>query len=154
MAASGAQEQLESNPGYYQSLLAAEHHAKLRDTIRAGEIPEAGPLLPFSCCSSSSWVRFVVNNTRKNVEEFFMYHPDMKQLVDSVKILIFFFFFWGGSDLHRTFPDNILFKSEASLQSSLFNVLVAYGHHNQAVGYCQVRSMTSLTFDPVCETPS
>uniref|UniRef100_H3D8Q5 Growth hormone-regulated TBC protein 1 n=1 Tax=Tetraodon nigroviridis TaxID=99883 RepID=H3D8Q5_TETNG len=75
MAASGAQERLESSPGYYRSLLAAEHRAPLRDAIRA--------------------------------------------------------------DLHRTFPDNILFRSEASLQSSLFNVLVAYGHHNKAVGYCQ-----------------
>ncbi|CAG05815.1 unnamed protein product, partial [Tetraodon nigroviridis] len=63
MAASGAQERLESSPGYYRSLLAAEHRAPLRDAIRA--------------------------------------------------------------DLHRTFPDNILFRSEASLQSSLFNVLVA-----------------------------
>lgn len=43
MAASGAQEQLESSPGYYQSLLAAEHHAALTDTIRAGETPERGP---------------------------------------------------------------------------------------------------------------
>ncbi|XP_056897041.1 growth hormone-regulated TBC protein 1-A-like isoform X1 [Takifugu flavidus] len=75
MAASGAQEQLESRPGYYRSLLAARHQAPLTETIHA--------------------------------------------------------------DIHRTFPDNILFKSEASLQSSLFNVLVAYGHHNEAVGYCQ-----------------
>lgn len=43
--------------------------------------------------------------------------------------------------MHRTFPDNILFKSraEASLQGALYNVLLAYGHHNKAVGYCQVR---------------
>lgn len=40
MAASGAQERLESSPGYYRSLLAAEHRAPLRDAIRAGE---AGP---------------------------------------------------------------------------------------------------------------
>lgn len=42
MAASGAQEQLESNPGYYQSLLGAEHDATLRDTIQAGEAAETG----------------------------------------------------------------------------------------------------------------
>ncbi|MEQ2162352.1 Growth hormone-regulated TBC protein 1, partial [Goodea atripinnis] len=43
------------------------------------------------------------------------------------------------TDMHRTFPDNILFKSRAEegLQKDLFNVLLAYGHHNQAVGYCQ-----------------
>lgn len=37
MAASGAQEQLEGNPGYYQSLLAMEHDAKLKETIHIGE---------------------------------------------------------------------------------------------------------------------
>lgn len=36
MAASGAQEQLESNPGYYRDLLASEHDARLTETIRAG----------------------------------------------------------------------------------------------------------------------
>lgn len=36
MAASGAQEQLESNPGYYKSLLTAEHDGKLEETIRIG----------------------------------------------------------------------------------------------------------------------
>ncbi|KAG7503091.1 hypothetical protein JOB18_031829 [Solea senegalensis] len=77
MAASGAQEQLESNPHYYQSLLAIEHDPKLKDTIDA--------------------------------------------------------------DIHRTFPDNVLFQSKAepSLQKALNNVLLAYGHHNKAVGYCQ-----------------
>uniref|UniRef100_A0A3P8UX58 Growth hormone-regulated TBC protein 1 n=1 Tax=Cynoglossus semilaevis TaxID=244447 RepID=A0A3P8UX58_CYNSE len=77
MVASGAQDLLEKNPGYYQSLLAVEHDAKLRDTIDA--------------------------------------------------------------DMNRTFPDNILFQSkrEPSLQRELRNVLLAYGHHNKAVGYCQ-----------------
>nr|XP_033472267.1 growth hormone-regulated TBC protein 1-A-like [Epinephelus lanceolatus] len=36
MAASGAEKQLESNPGYYQSLLAMEHDAKLKETIHTG----------------------------------------------------------------------------------------------------------------------
>lgn len=36
MAASGAQEQLESSPGYYQSLLAMEHDTKLKETIHIG----------------------------------------------------------------------------------------------------------------------
>lgn len=42
-------------------------------------------------------------------------------------------------DIHRTFPDNVLFRSsaEASLQKALYNVLLAYGHHNGDVGYCQ-----------------
>ncbi|XP_072300142.1 growth hormone-regulated TBC protein 1-A-like isoform X1 [Eucyclogobius newberryi] len=77
MAASGAREKQESNNGYYQSLLEAEHDTTLKETIY--------------------------------------------------------------TDMHRTFPDNILFKTKAEscLQKALFNVLVAYGHHNKAVGYCQ-----------------
>lgn len=38
MAASGAQEQLERKPGYYQSLLATEHDARLKETIHTGEL--------------------------------------------------------------------------------------------------------------------
>ncbi|XP_029980785.1 growth hormone-regulated TBC protein 1-A-like isoform X1 [Sphaeramia orbicularis] len=77
MAASGAQERMEGNPGYYQSLLVLEHDAKLKETIH--------------------------------------------------------------TDMHRTFPDNVLFQSKAEncLQSTLYNVLLAYGHHNKTVGYCQ-----------------
>ncbi|XP_071397490.1 growth hormone-regulated TBC protein 1-A [Centroberyx affinis] len=77
MAASGAQEQLEKNQGYYQSLLHAQHDPKLVDTI----------------CT----------------------------------------------DLNRTFPDNVQFRKTSSpcLQKALHNVLLAYGHHNPAVGYCQ-----------------
>ncbi|XP_041935610.1 growth hormone-regulated TBC protein 1-A-like isoform X2 [Alosa sapidissima] len=42
-------------------------------------------------------------------------------------------------DMHRTFPDNVLFRSssDSGLQTSLYNVLLAYGHHNKDVGYCQ-----------------
>uniref|UniRef100_A0A3B3BUC0 Growth hormone-regulated TBC protein 1 n=1 Tax=Oryzias melastigma TaxID=30732 RepID=A0A3B3BUC0_ORYME len=43
------------------------------------------------------------------------------------------------TDMHRTFPDNVFFQShaEAGLQKVLHNVLLAYGHHNPDVGYCQ-----------------
>uniref|UniRef100_A0A1A7W8X0 ADP-ribosylhydrolase like 1 n=1 Tax=Iconisemion striatum TaxID=60296 RepID=A0A1A7W8X0_9TELE len=77
MAASGAQNQLEKNPGYYQSLLVGQHDPKLVETIR--------------------------------------------------------------TDLNRTFPDNIQFRktSNQCLQKALYNVLLAYGHHDPAVGYCQ-----------------
>lgn len=42
--------------------------------------------------------------------------------------------------MNRTFPDNVKFRKTADpcLQHTLYNVLVAYGHHNKAVGYCQV----------------
>uniref|UniRef100_A0A673L3Y4 Growth hormone regulated TBC protein 1b n=1 Tax=Sinocyclocheilus rhinocerous TaxID=307959 RepID=A0A673L3Y4_9TELE len=77
MAASGAQDQLERNPGYYHSILKAQHDPKIEEVIRA--------------------------------------------------------------DMHRTFPDNIQFRasSQPCLQKALFNVLLAYGHHNKDVGYCQ-----------------
>lgn len=44
-------------------------------------------------------------------------------------------------DLHRTFPDNIQFhnSSQQCLLKALYNVLLAYGHHNKDVGYCQVQ---------------
>ncbi|CAB1327446.1 unnamed protein product, partial [Coregonus sp. 'balchen'] len=80
MAASGAQEHLEKNPGYYHSLL---------DTTKQQHDPK---------------------------------------LVDSIR-----------TDLNRTFPDNVQFRktSNPCLQKTLYNVLLAYGHHNPAVGYCQ-----------------
>lgn len=42
--------------------------------------------------------------------------------------------------MNRTFPDNVKFRRNADpcLQKTLYNVLLAYGHHNQGVGYCQV----------------
>ncbi|XP_055010589.1 growth hormone-regulated TBC protein 1-A [Boleophthalmus pectinirostris] len=77
MMASGAQDQMEKNPGFYQSLLSAQQDPKLLETI--------------------------------------------------------------STDLNRTFPDNINFRkmSDQCQLKSLYNVLRAYGHHNQAVGYCQ-----------------
>nr|XP_006981363.1 growth hormone-regulated TBC protein 1 isoform X2 [Peromyscus maniculatus bairdii] len=43
------------------------------------------------------------------------------------------------TDLNRTFPDNVRFRktAEPCLQKTLYNVLLAYGLHNRAVGYCQ-----------------
>ncbi|XP_043333697.1 growth hormone-regulated TBC protein 1 isoform X2 [Cervus canadensis] len=42
-------------------------------------------------------------------------------------------------DMSRTFPDNVRFRKDAEpcLQGPLYNVLLAYGHHNHGVGYCQ-----------------
>ncbi|XP_054945482.1 growth hormone-regulated TBC protein 1 isoform X3 [Physeter macrocephalus] len=41
--------------------------------------------------------------------------------------------------MNRTFPDNVRFRkgSDPCLQRTLYNVLLAYGHHNRGVGYCQ-----------------
>ncbi|XP_027631993.1 growth hormone-regulated TBC protein 1 [Tupaia chinensis] len=43
------------------------------------------------------------------------------------------------TDLNRTFPDNVQFRktAEPCLQKTLCSVLLAYGHHNRGVGYCQ-----------------
>ncbi|XP_049269158.1 growth hormone-regulated TBC protein 1 [Rhipicephalus sanguineus] len=40
-------------------------------------------------------------------------------------------------DVPRTFPDNVYFQGGGQQQKSLFNILVAYAHFNQGVGYCQ-----------------
>ncbi|KAL0281468.1 UNVERIFIED_CONTAM: hypothetical protein PYX00_002449 [Menopon gallinae] len=40
-------------------------------------------------------------------------------------------------DLHRTYPDNIFFQTTDHYQNELYNILVAYAHHNPKVGYCQ-----------------
>ncbi|XP_056663414.1 growth hormone-regulated TBC protein 1 isoform X2 [Monodelphis domestica] len=77
MATSGAQAQMDQNPGYYRKLLEGERNDNLVEAIK--------------------------------------------------------------TDMNRTFPDNVKFRRTADpcLQHTLYNVLVAYGHHNQNVGYCQ-----------------
>ncbi|XP_077610071.1 growth hormone-regulated TBC protein 1 isoform X1 [Crocuta crocuta] len=77
MGVSGAQAQMDQNPGYYQRLLQGEDNGRLEEAVR--------------------------------------------------------------TDMNRTFPDNVRFRKSADpcLQKTLYNVLVAYGRHNPAVGYCQ-----------------
>ncbi|XP_010367217.1 growth hormone-regulated TBC protein 1 isoform X1 [Rhinopithecus roxellana] len=86
MALSGAQAQMDQNPGYYHRLLQGERNPRLEDAIRTGVTPL--PRLEY---------------------------------------------------LNRTFPDNVKFRktTDPCLQKTLYNVLLAYGHHNQGVGYCQ-----------------
>ncbi|CAB0044748.1 unnamed protein product [Trichogramma brassicae] len=40
-------------------------------------------------------------------------------------------------DLPRTFPDNIFFNNTDLHQRQLYNILLAFAHQNQEVGYCQ-----------------
>ncbi|XP_053392731.1 growth hormone-regulated TBC protein 1-A-like [Mercenaria mercenaria] len=52
-----------------------------------------------------------------------------KELVDTITL-----------DIHRTFLDNRYFasnQSATSLQKPLFNILIAVGHRNRTIGYCQ-----------------
>ncbi|XP_029460520.1 growth hormone-regulated TBC protein 1 isoform X2 [Rhinatrema bivittatum] len=77
MMVSGAQAQMDQNPGYYRKLLEGEKKERLVEAVL--------------------------------------------------------------TDINRTFPDNVQFHRSADpcLQHALYNVLVAYGHHNKNVGYCQ-----------------
>ncbi|XP_064639427.1 growth hormone-regulated TBC protein 1-A-like isoform X2 [Lineus longissimus] len=55
--------------------------------------------------------------------------PKDQQLMETIQM-----------DLYRTFPENIFFKDlkdPKSLRGHLQNVLVAFGHHNKSIGYCQ-----------------
>lgn len=116
MVTSGAQVQLEKNPGYYQSLLGAQHDPKLEATICTGER--------------------VLQSSQKN-------EGDMIMLLVLLRFLL---------DLNRTFPDNIQFRKTSSpcLLKPLYNVLLAYGLHNPAVGYCQVTSVCSTApYEPL-----
>ena len=45
-------------------------------------------------------------------------------------------------DLPRTFPDNIFFNNTDRHQRQLYNILLAFAHQNQEVGYCQVKLTT------------
>ncbi|XP_060559708.1 growth hormone-regulated TBC protein 1-A-like [Ruditapes philippinarum] len=52
-----------------------------------------------------------------------------KELVDTINM-----------DIHRTFPDNKHFadtRAATNLRKPLFNILIAIGHRNRTIGYCQ-----------------
>ncbi|XP_033003615.1 growth hormone-regulated TBC protein 1 [Lacerta agilis] len=79
-------------------------------------------------------VWMVVSGAQSHMEQNPGYYQKLLEgdkndkLVDTIK-----------TDMNRTFPDNVRFRKTADpcLQKTLYNVLVAYGHHNQSVGYCQ-----------------
>ncbi|XP_043275362.1 growth hormone-regulated TBC protein 1-A-like isoform X2 [Venturia canescens] len=52
--------------------------------------------------------------------------PHNCQVVDIIK-----------TDLPRTFPDNIFFNNTENHQHQLYNILLAFAHQNETVGYCQ-----------------
>lgn len=54
------------------------------------------------------------------------------------------------ADMNRTFPDNVKFRKNADpcLQKTLYNILLAYGRHNEGVGYCQVSPWISARGSP------
>ncbi|EEB10878.1 gh regulated tbc protein-1, putative [Pediculus humanus corporis] len=105
------------NPNYV-----FKKNAKLKRYIRKG-IP----------AEHRGFVWFMISgahNLKKNMSDDF-YYSLLKQdlnteIVDAIKL-----------DLHRTFPNNIFFKRPEFCQTQLFNILVAYAHHNPKIGYCQ-----------------
>ncbi|XP_074671340.1 growth hormone-regulated TBC protein 1 isoform X1 [Strix aluco] len=98
MIVSGAQANMEQNPGYYHRLLEEEKNDKLVEAIKTG--------------------------LEEHITE--LWHLLLEGAAEA-------------RDMNRTFPDNVKFRKTADpcLQNTLYNVLVAYGHHNKAVGYCQ-----------------
>ncbi|XP_070327472.1 growth hormone-regulated TBC protein 1 isoform X12 [Odocoileus virginianus] len=110
MGVSGAQAQMDRNPGYYQRLLQGERSASLEEAIRTGShkcrvLRKTGSLCPLYTRSPPA-----------------LAPPSAPCLYMS-----------------RTFPDNVRFRKDAEpcLQGPLYNVLLAYGCHNHGVGYCQ-----------------
>ncbi|XP_063599754.1 growth hormone-regulated TBC protein 1-A-like [Penaeus indicus] len=74
-----------------------------------------------------------VSGSRRKMEAHPGYYKSLlegsldEEVVESIKI-----------DVPRTFPDNIYFRdyNEGKL-TDLYNVLVAFAHHNKKIGYCQ-----------------
>ncbi|XP_068156519.1 growth hormone-regulated TBC protein 1 [Drosophila tropicalis] len=93
--------------------------AKLKRYIRKG-IP--GPYRPdvWMKISGAAAAQQLNPNLYRSLLELEQFN---KEISDSISI-----------DLPRTFPDNIYFDTK---KDSLYNILIAYAHHNRDVGYCQ-----------------
>ncbi|XP_075144934.1 growth hormone-regulated TBC protein 1-A [Haematobia irritans] len=91
---------------------------KLKRFIRKG-IP--GPFRP------DVWMRISGSHKlQQNSPDLYrslLNSPHEKEISDSISI-----------DLPRTFPDNIYFETK---KDRLYNILIAFAHHNREVGYCQ-----------------
>lgn len=74
-----------------------------------------------------------MKNADPDLYEKLLQTPHNKQVADVIK-----------TDLPRTFPDNIFFNNTENQQHQLYNVLLAFAHQNQTVGYCQVSVSTLL----------
>ncbi|ELT92326.1 hypothetical protein CAPTEDRAFT_210789 [Capitella teleta] len=98
---------------------------KLKRFIRKGIPSEHRPTI---------WMQMSGAETRRqqnpNVYRQLLQEKHDPQLVETIK-----------TDIPRTFPDNIYFQDTPSdpqcKRAPLFNVLVALGHKNPSIGYCQ-----------------
>ncbi|XP_043747793.1 growth hormone-regulated TBC protein 1 isoform X2 [Cervus elaphus] len=123
MGVSGAQAQMDRNPGYYQRLLQGERSASLEEAIRTASVP-------FTHEAPQPWLHHLLPVSgpgRKISKPAKASHRTGRHTGVSTV------------DMSRTFPDNVRFRKDAEpcLQGPLYNVLLAYGHHNHGVGYCQ-----------------
>ncbi|XP_015113809.1 growth hormone-regulated TBC protein 1 [Diachasma alloeum] len=67
-----------------------------------------------------------LKNANPDLYQKLLNGPHNSQIADIIK-----------TDLPRTFPDNIFFNNTVNHQHQLYNILLAFAHENQTVGYCQ-----------------
>ncbi|XP_034950902.1 growth hormone-regulated TBC protein 1 [Chelonus insularis] len=67
-----------------------------------------------------------LKNADPNLYQRLLHGPHNEQVAEIIK-----------TDLPRTFPDNIFFNNTVNHQHQLYNILLAFAHQNEAVGYCQ-----------------
>lgn len=79
MAASGAQERLEGNPGYYHSLLTMEHDTKLKETIHTGETTTSFQPKTVSSCTRRYDESSKFSFFGRYAQDFSWQHPIQKQ---------------------------------------------------------------------------
>ncbi|XP_059823749.1 growth hormone-regulated TBC protein 1-A isoform X1 [Hypanus sabinus] len=81
-----------------------------------------------------SLIWMTVSGAQEQMERNPVYYKKMLETEEDPKLIESV-----RTDINRTFPDNVQFRRTANpcLQQPLFNVLVAYGNHNKAIGYCQ-----------------
>ncbi|XP_072118451.1 growth hormone-regulated TBC protein 1-A [Mobula birostris] len=81
-----------------------------------------------------SLIWMTVSGAQEQMERNPVYYKKMLETEEDPKLIESI-----RTDINRTFPDNVQFRKTANpcLQQPLFNVLLAYGNHNKAIGYCQ-----------------
>ncbi|XP_076011751.1 growth hormone-regulated TBC protein 1-A isoform X2 [Genypterus blacodes] len=108
---------------YLKGGAGVQRNVKLKRYVRKGIPNEHRALI---------WM--VASGAQEQMEKYPGHYQSMLQAQHDGKLLETI-----CTDLNRTFPDNVHFRktSNPCMQKALHNVLLAYGHHNPAVGYCQ-----------------
>ncbi|XP_066542245.1 growth hormone-regulated TBC protein 1b isoform X2 [Hoplias malabaricus] len=108
---------------FLQNTTKLEKNLKVKRYVRKGIPSEHRTLMWMASCGAQQYLEM----NHGYYHSLLKAHHDHK-LEESIR-----------TDLHRTFPDNIHFRdtSQLCLKTALYNVLLAYGHHNKDTGYCQ-----------------